>query len=109
MTETIYKPSQIVCVKPGSSDSHLFIIACLQEHVSAGMKRAKAKFKMLSIKCCLPKIQRDVSMSATRIVCTMTCYNYCDDVLELEESDLTYYLMNFSIPVKLSPLQKQPS
>ena len=44
MTETIYKLSQIVCVKPDSSDSHnLFIIACLQEHVSAGMKRAKAK------------------------------------------------------------------
>ena len=44
MTETIYKPSQIVCVKPDSSDSHnLFTIVCLQEHVSAGMKRAKAK------------------------------------------------------------------
>ena len=44
MTKTIYKLGQIVCVKPDSSDSHnLFIIACLQELVSPGMKRAKAK------------------------------------------------------------------
>ena len=31
-------------------------------------------------------------MSATRIVCALTCYNYHDDVLELEESDLILLL-----------------
>ena len=44
-TETLYKLSQIVvCVKADSNESHhLFIIACLQENVSVGMKRVKAK------------------------------------------------------------------
>ena len=31
-------------------------------------------------------------MSATGIVCALTCYNYHDDVLELEESDLILLL-----------------
>ena len=31
-------------------------------------------------------------MSATRNVCALTCYNYHDDVLELEESDLILLL-----------------
>ena len=31
-------------------------------------------------------------MSATRIVCALTCYNYHDDFLELEESDLILLL-----------------
>ena len=43
-TETFYKQSQIVCVKADSSDTRqLFIMACLQENVSVGMKRVKAK------------------------------------------------------------------
>ena len=43
-TETSYKLSQIVCLKADSNESHqLFIIACLQENVSVGMKRVKAK------------------------------------------------------------------
>ena len=42
--ETIYKLSQIVCVKADSSDTRqLFIMACLQEDVTVGMKRVKAK------------------------------------------------------------------
>ena len=48
--------------------------------------------KMLSIECCLPKIQRDVSMLATQIVCALTSYNYHDDVVEQEESDLILLL-----------------
>ena len=43
-TETLYKLSQIVCVKADPNESHhFFIIACLQENVSVGMKRVKAK------------------------------------------------------------------
>ena len=43
-TETFYKLSQIVCVKADSSDTRqLFIMVCLQENVSVGMKRVKAK------------------------------------------------------------------
>ena len=43
-TETFYKLSQIVCVKADSSDTRqLFIMACLQDNVSVGMKRVKAK------------------------------------------------------------------
>ena len=42
--ETIYKLSQIVCVKADSSDTRqLFIMACLQDDVTVGMKRVKAK------------------------------------------------------------------
>ena len=48
--------------------------------------------KMLSIECCLPKIQRDVSMLATQIVCALTSFNYHDDVVEQEESDLILLL-----------------
>ena len=43
-TETFYKLSQIICVKLDSSDTRQwFIIARLQENVSVGMKRVKAK------------------------------------------------------------------
>ena len=43
-TETLYKLSQIVCVKADSSDTRqLFIMACLQVNVSVGMKMVKAK------------------------------------------------------------------
>ena len=43
-TETFYKQSQIVCVKGDSSDTRqLFKMARLQENVSVGMKRVKAK------------------------------------------------------------------
>ena len=43
-TETFYKLSQIVCVKADSSDTcQLFIMACLQENVSVGMKMVKPK------------------------------------------------------------------
>ena len=47
-TETLYKLSQIVvCVKADSNESHhLFTIACLQENVSVGMKRVKAKMSI---------------------------------------------------------------
>ena len=42
--ETFYKQNQIVCVKADSSDTRqLFIMASLQENVSVGMKRVKAK------------------------------------------------------------------
>ena len=42
-TETLYKVSQIVCVKADSNETHhMFTIACLQENVSVGMKRVKA-------------------------------------------------------------------
>lgn len=43
-TETLYKLSQIVCVKADSSDTRqLFIIACLQVNVSVGLKMVQAK------------------------------------------------------------------
>ena len=67
-TETFYKLSQIVCVRADSSDTRqLFIMACLQENVSVGMKRVKAKafIQDPSIQCCSRKMQRDMSMWAT--------------------------------------------
>ena len=42
-TETFYKQSQIVCVKADFRDTRkLFMLACLQEYKSVGMKRVKA-------------------------------------------------------------------
>ena len=64
-TETFYKQSQIVCVKADSSDTRqLFIMACLQENVSVGMKKVNAKvliqdpFNPVFSR----KMQRDMSM-----------------------------------------------
>ena len=95
-TETFYKQSQIVYVKADSSDTrHLFIMACLQENVSVGMKRVKLKpkcsFKILSTPVLFTEdAERYVDVS--NIVCALTCYNYREDILELEEGDLILLL-----------------
>ena len=64
-TETFYKQSQIVCVKADSSDTRqLFVMACLQENVSVGMKRVKVKVFIQDPfnQCFSRKMQRDMSM-----------------------------------------------
>ena len=47
-------------------------------------------FKILSIQCFLRKMQRYVDVR--NIVCALTCYNYREDILELEEGDLILLL-----------------
>jgi len=93
-TETFYKQSQIVCVKADSSDTRqLFIMACLQENVSVGMKRVKAKVFIqdpFNPVLFTEDVERYVDVS--NIVCALTCYNYCEDILELEEGDLILLL-----------------
>ena len=93
-TETFYKQSQIVCVKADSSDTRqLFIMACLQENVSIGMKRVKAKVfiqDLFNPVLFMKDAERYVDVS--NIFCALTCYNYREDILELEEGDLILLL-----------------
>ena len=91
--ETICKLSQIVCVKADSSDTRqLFIVACLQENVRVGMKRVKAKVFIqdpFNSVLFTEDAERHVGV---RNVCALTCYNYREDTLELEEGDLILLL-----------------
>ena len=84
--ETIYKLSQIVCVKADTSDTcQLFIMACLQEYVTVGMKRAKAKvFVQDPFNPVLFTENAERYVDVSNIVCALTCYNYQDDTLALE-------------------------
>jgi len=93
-TETFYEQSQIVCVKADSSDTRqLFIIACLQENVSVGMKRVKTKvFIQDPFNPMLFTEDAERYVDVSNIVCALTCYNYRKDTLELEEDDLIYLL-----------------
>ena len=93
-TETFYKLRQIACVKADSIDTRqLFIMACLQENVSVGMKRVKAKVLIqdpFNPMLFTEDAERDVDVS--NIVCALTCYNYHKDTLEVEEDDLILLL-----------------
>ena len=93
-TETFYKLSQIVCVKADSSDTRqLFIMACLQENVSVGMKRVKAKvFIQDPFNPVLFTEDAERYVDVSNIVCALACYNYREDTLELEEDDLILLL-----------------
>jgi len=89
-TETFCEQSQIVCVKADSSDTRqLFIIACLKQNVSVGMKRVKTKVFIqdpFNPMLFMEDAERYVDVS--NIVCALTCYNYPKDTLELEEDEL---------------------
>ena len=115
-TETLYKQSQIVCLKADSSDTpQLLTMACLQENVSDGMKRVKAIVFMqdpFNPVLCTEVAERYVNVS--NIVCALTCYNYREDTLEkipwsLKNMILSFSLMCFSIPTKSSLSQRQLS
>jgi len=94
MGETFLRTYQIVCVKADSSDTRqLFIIACLQENMSVGHEEGenlsvytRSFYPMLFTE----DAERCVDVS--NIVCSLTCYNYRKDTLELEEDDLIYLL-----------------
>ena len=93
-TETFNKQSQIVCVKAVSSDTcQLFIMAYLQENVSVGMKRVKAKvFIQYPFNPVLFTEDAEKYVDVSNIVCALTCYNYREDILELGEGDLILLL-----------------
>ena len=93
-TETFYKLRQIVCVKANSSDTRqLFIMACLQENASVGMKRVKAKvFIQDPFNSVLFTEDAERYVGVRNVVCALTCYNYREDTLELEEGDLILLL-----------------
>ena len=94
-TETLYKLSQIVvCVKADSNESHhFFTIACLQENVSVGMKRVKAKMSIQDpFNPVLFTDDAERYVDVSNIVCALTWYNYREDILELEGGDLILLL-----------------
>ena len=95
-TETLYKLSQIVCVKADPNESHhFFIIACLQENVSVGMKRVKAKVSIQDpFNPVLFTEDAERYVDVSNIVCALTWYNlyYREDILELEGGDLILFL-----------------
>ena len=80
-TETFYKLRQIVCVKAVSSDTRqLFIMACLQENVSVGMKRVKSKvFIQDPFNPVLFTEDKERYVGVSNIVCALTCSKYRED------------------------------
>ena len=92
--ETIFKLSQIVCVKAHSSDTRqLFVMASLQEDVTVDMKRVKAKvFVQDPFNPVLFMEHAERYVDVSNIACALTCYNYKEDTLELEEGDLILLL-----------------
>ena len=70
-----------------SSDTRqLFIMACLQENVSVGMKRVKAKvFIQVPFTSMLLTEEAERYVDVSNVVCALTCYNYRKDILELED------------------------
>ena len=92
--DTLYKQSQSVCLKADSSGTpQLLTMACLQENVSDGMKRVKAIVFMQDP--FNPVLFTEVAeryVNVSNIVCALTCYNYREDTLELEEHDLILLL-----------------
>ena len=93
-TETLYKLSQIVCVKADFNDSHrLSIVVCLQENVSVGMKRVKTKvFIQDPFDPVLFTKDEERYVDVRNIVHALTCYNCREDVVELEEGNLILLL-----------------
>ena len=88
-TETFYKQSQIVCVKADSSDTRqLFIMACLQENVSVGMR----VFIQDPFNPVLFTEDAERYVDISNIVCALTCYNYREDILELKKGNLLLLL-----------------
>ena len=68
-------------------------MACLQENVSVGMKRVKAKvFIQHPFNPMLFTEDAERYVDVSNIVCALTCYNYRKDTLELEEDDLIFLL-----------------
>ena len=68
-------------------------MACLQENASVGMKRVKAKvFIQDPFNPVLFMEDGERYVDVSNIVCALTCYNYCEDILELEEGDLILLL-----------------
>ena len=89
-TGTLYKLSQIVCVK----DPHqLFIIAFLQDNVYVGMKRVEAKVFIQDPFNPVVFTEDSVRyIDVNNIFCALTCYNYHEDLVELAEDDLIVLL-----------------
>ena len=110
-TETLYKLSQIFCVKADSSESHqLLVIACLQENVSVYMKRVKVKvFIQDPFNPVLFTKDAERFVDGANIVCALTWYNYCEDTLEFEEGDFILLLdvLHLQASVKSSLSQRQ--
>ena len=76
-----------------SDTRQLFIMACLQEDVTAGMKRVNAKvFVQDPFNPVLFTEHAERYVDVSNIVCALTCYNYKEDTLELEEGDLILLL-----------------
>ena len=68
-------------------------MACLQENASVGMKRVKAKvFIQDPFNPVLFTEDAERYVDVSNIVCALTCYNYREDILELEEGDLILLL-----------------
>ena len=68
-------------------------MACLQEDVTVGMKRVKAKvFVQDPFNPVLFMEHAERYVDVSNIVCALTCYNYKEDNLELEEDDLILLL-----------------
>ena len=82
-TETSYKKkSQIVCVKADSSDTiQLFIMASLQENVSVGMKRVRAKVVIQDpFNPVLFTEDAEKYVDVSNIVSALTSYNYYNKI-----------------------------
>jgi len=83
-----------VLIKADSINTRqLFIMACLQENVSVGMKRVKAKvFIQDPFNPMLFTEDAERYVDVSNIVCALTWYNYRKDALEVEEDDLILLL-----------------
>ena len=84
------RPSKIVCVKADSSDTHQqFMMACLQENVSVRMKMVKVNvFIQDHFDPVMFTEDAERYGDVSNFVCALTCYNYCEDILGLEEDDV---------------------
>ena len=68
-------------------------MACLQENVSVGMKRVKAKvFIQDPFNPVLFTEDAERYVDVSNIVYALTCYNFHEDTLEVEEDDLILLL-----------------
>ena len=68
-------------------------MACLQENVSVGMKRVKANvFIQDPFNPVLLPEDAERYVHVSNIVCALTCYNYREDTLQLEQHDLILLL-----------------
>jgi len=73
-------------------------MACLQGNVSVGMKRVKAKvFMQVPFNPMLLTEDANRYVDVSNVVCALTCYNYCKDILEI-----SFSLMCFTTPMKSS-------